>query len=96
MIVTCPECATRYDVADKAFSSGGRAVRCNHCGCEWYQIGPSGGRGADHAEFAYRDRAEAVRGGGAARSRFDVHEEERRLPLEHDDRLQGEWGEPSR
>lgn len=42
MIVTCPDCATRYDVEDTAFSSGGRAVRCNHCGCEWYQIGPSG------------------------------------------------------
>lgn len=41
MIVTCPECATRYDVDDAAFSSGGRAVRCNHCGCEWYQIGPA-------------------------------------------------------
>ncbi|MEL6979292.1 MAG: zinc-ribbon domain-containing protein [Pseudomonadota bacterium] len=51
MIVTCPECATRYDVADEAFSSGGRAVRCNHCGCEWYQIGPSeaGGPGAEGA-----------------------------------------------
>ena len=41
MLVTCPECATRYEVDDSAFSAGGRAVRCNHCGCEWYQIGPS-------------------------------------------------------
>lgn len=41
MLVTCPECATRYEVDDSAFSAGGRAVRCNHCGCEWYQIGPA-------------------------------------------------------
>ncbi len=41
MLVTCPECATRYEVDDAAFSAGGRAVRCNHCGCEWYQIGPA-------------------------------------------------------
>lgn len=39
MIVTCPECATRYAVDDAAFKSGGRAVRCAHCSCEWYQIG---------------------------------------------------------
>ncbi len=39
MIVTCPECATRYAVDDAAFKSGGRAVRCAHCTCEWYQIG---------------------------------------------------------
>lgn len=41
MIVTCPDCATRYRIDDAAFSAGGRAVRCNHCSFEWYQIGPS-------------------------------------------------------
>lgn len=41
MIVTCPNCATRYRVDDAAFKSGGRAVRCAHCTAEWYQIGPT-------------------------------------------------------
>ena len=96
MIVTCPECATRYDVADKAFSSGGRAVRCNHCGCEWYQIGPSGARAGEQERDAFRDRGADTRassGRGAARGRFDAREEERRLPLERGDRLQGDWSE---
>lgn len=96
MIVTCPECATRYDVADKAFSSGGRAVRCNHCGCEWYQIGPSGARAGEFEGAGARERVEAssdltARAAAAARGRFDARDEERRLPLESDHRLQSDY-----
>lgn len=50
MIVTCPDCATRYRVDDSSFSDGGRAVRCNSCGCEWYQIGPSPAQAAASAD----------------------------------------------
>ncbi|MGH7095153.1 MAG: zinc-ribbon domain-containing protein, partial [Stellaceae bacterium] len=36
MIVTCPECATRYRVADDALDAPhGRRVRCARCGHVW-------------------------------------------------------------
>ena len=40
MIITCPECATRYDVDDERFSSAGRSVRCTACGEAWFVPAP--------------------------------------------------------
>lgn len=40
MIITCPECATRYDVDDERFSPDGRSVRCTACGESWYVPAP--------------------------------------------------------
>ncbi len=35
MILTCPECASRYFVADDSISPAGRSVRCSACGARW-------------------------------------------------------------
>ena len=36
MILTCPVCATRYEVAPAALPEGGRAVECSNCGHGWF------------------------------------------------------------
>jgi predicted Zn finger-like uncharacterized protein len=37
MIVTCPNCASRFHVADKALGTDGRKVRCGSCAHAWLQ-----------------------------------------------------------
>jgi predicted Zn finger-like uncharacterized protein len=37
MILTCPECATRYEVDAANFPAEGRKVRCKKCGHAWHQ-----------------------------------------------------------
>ena len=41
MILTCPECATRYQTDASHFSPDGRKVRCAKCGHVWYQAVPA-------------------------------------------------------
>jgi predicted Zn finger-like uncharacterized protein len=40
MILTCPQCETRYQADASKFPAAGRSVRCAKCGNVWHQIGP--------------------------------------------------------
>ena len=42
MILTCPECATRYDIDSAKFPAAGRKVRCKKCSHVWFQPGEGG------------------------------------------------------
>ena len=39
MILTCPQCETRYQVDGGKFPPEGRSVRCAKCGHVWHQLG---------------------------------------------------------
>ncbi len=41
MLVTCPECSTRYSLDAKALGQSGRQVRCASCGHEWFVQAPA-------------------------------------------------------
>src|SRR3569833_3062597 len=40
MILTCPQCDTRYQADVSKFPAAGRNVRCAKCGHVWHQLGP--------------------------------------------------------
>lgn len=40
MIITCPHCQTRYQVAFEAIGSAGRKVQCAHCNRAWQEARP--------------------------------------------------------
>jgi|MDSW01.1.fsa_nt_gb predicted Zn finger-like uncharacterized protein len=37
MIITCPECETRFMISDQALGDEGRTVRCSKCAHTWFQ-----------------------------------------------------------
>jgi predicted Zn finger-like uncharacterized protein len=49
MILTCPECATRYEIDGANFPPEGRKVRCKKCGHVWHQ--PAEAVDAERAEI---------------------------------------------
>lgn len=40
MLISCPNCTTRYDVDDERFSPDGRSVRCAECDESWFVPSP--------------------------------------------------------
>lgn len=40
MILTCPQCSTRYQADAAKFAGAGRKVRCAKCGHAWHQTAP--------------------------------------------------------
>ena len=41
MIITCPNCQTKYEVADQAIGSAGRKVQCANCHRSWKATAPT-------------------------------------------------------
>lgn len=41
MIISCPACATRYNIDPAVLGEEGRRVRCANCGHSWIQAAPS-------------------------------------------------------
>ena len=60
MILTCPECATRYQTDASNFVPDGRKVRCAKCGHVWFQPAPESERGPEEARVEPESEAEAV------------------------------------
>jgi predicted Zn finger-like uncharacterized protein len=40
MIITCPQCATRYEAPEASFQPNGRRVKCSSCSYIWFQTAP--------------------------------------------------------
>ncbi|MEO0613282.1 MAG: zinc-ribbon domain-containing protein, partial [Pseudomonadota bacterium] len=40
MIIACPHCQTRFQVAEDRFLPSGRSVRCSECATSWFVPAP--------------------------------------------------------
>jgi predicted Zn finger-like uncharacterized protein len=69
MILTCPECASRYFVDDSKVGSAGRVVRCASCGNRWTARNEEANDLFDEPEAptlaSQLDSAEQIAGAGA-------------------------------
>jgi len=61
MILTCPECATRFKIADDAIGANGRTVRCSQCSATWFVAAEPDVLSLDDAETNTEIREEIVR-----------------------------------
>ena len=61
MILTCPECATRFKVADDAIGPNGRTVRCSQCATTWFVAAEPDTLSLDEAEEIVEIHEELIR-----------------------------------
>ncbi len=61
MILTCPECATRFKIADDAIGANGRTVRCSQCSATWFVAAEPDVLALDEAEEVTEIREEIIR-----------------------------------
>ena len=59
MILTCPECATRYFLPDVQIGVTGRKVKCAQCGASWREFGQAEPEAAAAAVAAARGQSVA-------------------------------------
>ncbi len=59
MIITCPSCATRYEIPPTHLGPAGRMVRCTTCGHRWFVAHEAAVDGDRSAESDAVDAAEA-------------------------------------
>jgi predicted Zn finger-like uncharacterized protein len=60
MIITCPNCATRYQADAAKFPAAGRRVKCAKCGHTWHQDPPPPEPAAEAEEQILRPTAPAA------------------------------------
>lgn len=58
MIITCPECATRYKTTEDAIGPNGRTVRCANCTAMWFVPAPAGQLTMDALSLADNQRSD--------------------------------------
>ncbi len=71
MIISCPECDTRYDVDDERFQPDGRSVRCAACGESWFVPAPEPIEALVGARRRASDAGSDERGGRSSREADD-------------------------
>lgn len=69
MILTCPDCGTRYSVEAGSLGETGRTVRCNNCGTRWTARPPDDAPRAVPPEAADQESAPGRAGGRTGSSR---------------------------
>jgi predicted Zn finger-like uncharacterized protein len=82
MIVTCPACKTRYQVADAALGGAeGRRVRCASCGNLWHYSPEAAAREATAEATAAAEAAAVATAATAAPSKVEPLRAERRTDV---------------
>ncbi len=61
MILECPECATRFKIADDAIGANGRTVRCSQCSATWFVAAEPDALNLDDAQKNNELREEVIR-----------------------------------